>query len=326
MKWVETRQDSGVSVARGGNFGIFALEATYNGLRLHCKGLLQQFYSTAFNDLYDGNVHTIAVTSASSAINDVELYIDDMTTPVTKASIGGAGSINTVAGTVQVGWSESISDCVPGRYSNFRVYDSVLSTDELRLLQIQGLLGASDLTTLDLNETIRFIYDSSVPIWQASDATLYRLLDYSEQLTELQNPPDSPRYRAVSLVTQTIDNSGSTILDFEVEKESVDMSMSNGEQTFAKGGLYSILINLNADDTTNLEAWIEMYDEVATSWVPIPDTGVFDKGRYSDSVTIGTNVKLRIAANSTGSDVTLAPVTLTNGIIAPSATISVAKV
>ena len=309
-----------------GNFGIFALEATYNGLRIHCKGLLQQFYSSAFNDLYDGNVHTIAVTSASSSINDVELYVDDMTTPVVKGSLGGAGSINTTAGTLQVGWSESVSDCVPGRYSNFRVYDSVLSTDELRILQIQGLLGATDLTTLDVNETIRFIYDSSVPIWQASDATLYRLLEYSERLTGLESPPDSPRYRAVSLVTQVIDNSGSTILDFEVEKEAVEMSMSNGEQTFTKGGIYSISINLNADDTSNLEAWIEMYDDILSLWAPIPDTGVFDKGRYLESVTIGTNVKLRIAANSTGGNITLAPVTLTNGIIAPSATISVAKV
>ena len=307
--------------------GFLGLTTIYtDSLRIDINGRAFT-YNNKGRPLRDSNWHSVAIVITNST-DDPKFYIDNFDAPLNISTIAGRNiPFDTKPGPITIGtWDIAGSESLPGLYSNFQMYDRALGGDDLSNLAIQGLLGAVDLTALDIHERVRLVYDSALNLWQASDATLLRILNYSERITALESPPDSPRYRAVSLVTQTIDNSGSTILDFEVEKEGVDMSMINGEQTFNEGGVYTVLINLNADDTSNLEAWIEFYNSTTTGWEPIPDTGIFNKGRYAEAVTIGSGSKLRVAANSTVGNVTLSPVTLTNGVIAPSATISAVKV
>jgi|21_taG_2_1085346.scaffolds.fasta_scaffold02569_5 hypothetical protein len=320
---------------------IFALEGDgSNGdLRLHFRNVLIKYQADKMQDLFDGNVHTIAITSASSSVNDVELYVDDMAKPVTKNSTSGGGAINTASGSVQIGWSKSANSCVPGRYSNFRIYDSILSTDDLKILKTQGINGASDLTALDVNEEVRFIYDASGPIWQSVDAKLYRLLEYNNRITSLENPPDSPRIRAVSNVAQSITTAtDGVVIDFEVEKSSIGMSLIGGELEFLKSGTYNIQASLNLDTigfSGGIETWVESYDNATSSWVPVDDSGQekeFDsvnEGQIQyveNGIFIDAGTKLRLKIRGTTSGLTLAAGTLANGTAAPSAKLSVSKV
>ena len=169
---------------------LFALELEGNSgdLRIHTKNLYQRYLATDMPDLFDGDVHTIAITSASSNISGVELYIDDFNAPIAKSSIvGTGGSINTANTGLTVGYSRANDDCIEGIYSNFRIYDQVLSKAELRFLQVEGLAsGVVDLSILEIDSEVRYIYDKTTNVWQAQDAALLRLVDHTNRLNALE--------------------------------------------------------------------------------------------------------------------------------------------
>ena len=124
---------------------------------------------------------------------------------------------------------------------------------------------------------------------------------------------------------------------FEVEKSSVNMNLVSGELEFLEGGIYTILVGLNlglSGFTGNIETWVEIYDPSSTSWLTIDDSG---KVKEFDSVNEGNvyynsvfeviaGTKLRLRARTSAFGITLASQTLTNGVAAPSATLSVSKV
>ncbi|QDP49738.1 MAG: hypothetical protein Unbinned6284contig1004_7 [Prokaryotic dsDNA virus sp.] len=320
---------------------LFALEGNGSSgdLRVHCKNVLIGYPKANFPDIFDGNAHTIAVTSSSSDISSIELYIDDMSTPIVKGGTVGSGSINTADSGITVGYSKSDDKCIPGKYSNFRCYNQVLSSDELNILKLQGVLGANNLDILDDFTDIRVVYNKSEDFWQVDDGVLLRLFDYDNRISSLENPDDSPRYRAVSNTTQTISTSADgSVIQFEVEKDAVDLSLVNGELEFTDGGLYTFLVQLNLDVTSgfsgSVESWVESYNYDTTAWEIIPDSGqikeadTFNEGAvyYNSIVNVGVNAKLRLKMRSTSGTASLEASTLSNLTSAPSSVISVTKV
>ena len=291
--------------------------------------------------LLDGDWHTIAITSSSRDLDNLDLYVADMETPVAKSRINEGRGVYIEGVGLSLGHVTntglSISS-VKGYYSNWQVYKEVLSNDSLRVLQTNGVLDRSDLSILDVRDTLTVIYDQSANLWESADAKQLRLLQVSTAITDLQNPPLGPIMRAVSNTTQTVssDAAGDTVL-FEVEKSSVNMNLVSGELEFLEGGIYTILVGLNlglSGFTGNIETWVEIYDPSSTSWLTIDDSG---KVKEFDSVNEGNvyynsvfeviaGTKLRLRARTSAFGITLASQTLTNGVAAPSATLSVSKV
>ncbi len=310
-------------------------------VKLWLGGDMSVEYAGLGTTLLDGDWHTIALTSSTRGLGTVDLYVDDMENPVAKTTINGGRGVYVEGPEFSVGHSrhnDASTQSVKGYYSNWQVYQEVLSTDSLRVLQSNGVLAESDLSILDLNDILPVIYDASSNLWKAADAKQIRLLSVSDAITELQNPPLGPTIRAVSNTTQTVssDAAGDTVL-FEVEKSSVKMTLVNGELEFSEGGIYTILVSLNlslSGFTGNIETWVEIYDPSTTSWLTVDDSG---KIKEFDSVNEGNvyynsvfeviaGTKLRLRARTSAFGITLVSQTLSNGVAAPSTTLSVSKV
>ncbi len=297
-------------------------------------------YDTLAPTLLSAGYHTIALTSSSRGAGDLNLYIDDMETPVAKSRINGGRGVYVEGAGFSIGHSThtSVSNAaVKGRYSNWQVYKKTLGTESLRLLKSNGLFRAG-LSFLTRNDTLRVIYNAAENKWKAADAKALKLLKHSDEIQALQNPPLGPTIRAVSNTTQTVssDAAGDTVL-FEVEKSSVNMTLVNGELEFSEGGIYTILVSLNlslSGFTGNIETWVEIYDPSTTSWLTVDDSG---KIKEFDSVNEGNvyynsvfeviaGTKLRLRARTSAFGITLVSQTLSNGVAAPSTTLSVSKV
>lgn len=309
--------------------------------KLWLGGNMSVEYAGLGNTLLDGDWHTIALTSSTRGLVTVDLYVDDMETPVAKTTINGGRGVYIEGAGFSVGHSrhtDASTDSVKGYYSNWQTYKEVLSTDSLRVLQSNGVLAESDLSILDLNDILPVIYDESANLWKAADAKQIRLLEVSDAITDLQNPPLGPTLRAVSNTTQTVssDAAGATVL-FEVEKSSVNMTLVNGELEFSEGGIYTILVSLNlslSGFTGSIETWAEIYDPSTTSWLAVDDSGKikeFDSVNegnvyYSSVFEVIAGTKLRLRARTSAFGITLVAQTLSNGVAAPSTTLSVSKV
>lgn len=177
------------SIGDNNNTGrLYALETlgTSGDLRLHIQNALVSYNAADLPNIYDGNVHTIVVTSSSENLNSVNLYIDDFINPIPQGGIVGTGTINTAPTGTTIGYSNSLGRCVTGRYSNFRVYDSVLSSDEINLLNSQGVLSVAAITPLDENTEIRFVYDQASNSWTPVDGVFLRLLSDNIRITALE--------------------------------------------------------------------------------------------------------------------------------------------
>ena len=320
--------------------GFLGLTTIYtDSLRIDINGRAFT-YNNKGRPLRDSNWHSVAIVITNST-DDPKFYIDNFDAPLSISTTAGRNiPFDTKPGPITIGsWDVAGSESLPGLYSNFQMYDRALGGDDLSNLAIQGLLGAADLTALDIHERIRFVYNSSTNLWQASDATLLRILDYSERITALENPEDGPRARAVSNVAQSITTAtDGVVVDFEVQKVLVGMNLVNGELEFTKGNTYNIDASLNLNTigfTGGVETWVEIYDDTSSTWVPVDDSGQEKEFDYVNegqiqyvengiAITEGTKLRLKIRGVTTG--LSLAAGTLANGTAAPSAKLSVSKV
>ena len=165
------------------------------------------------------------------------------------------------------------------------------------------------------------------------------MLEASTAITELQNPPLGPSIRAVSNVAQSIPtDADGVVVEYEVEKALVRMSLVNGELTFLESNTYNIQVSLNLDTigfTGLVEAWVESYDTATSSWIAVEDSGQskeFDSVNEGQihyienglDINAGTKLRLKIRGDTVG--LSLAAGTLANGTASPSSKLSVSKV
>ena len=150
---------------------------------------------------------------------------------------------------------------------------------------------------------------------------------------------DTPSYyRAISRVTQPIPTTaGGAVIQFEVEKESKEITYSNGELFINVPGEYVGLVDISLDVGAGfinaIETWVEASND-GIVWNPSPDSGqvfdfdAFNEGHvtYSASFAEASPRYLRLKIRSTAGAPTLGTSTLANGVVQPSARISLSRV
>lgn len=175
-------------------------------------------------------------------------------------------------------------------------------------------------------------------------------------LLNFDNLDARPRVKAVSNVSQSIPTyEGGHVVTFEVSKTLVGVGLSSGVITFNERGIYSLhaMFNMNLKDAASsgdIEAWIEKYNDASSSWEVVEDSGrnkefitatLTNEAGSTQDITFKTDGtfdffdngleirkgdKLRILVRCTVTGVELSAKTLTNGVKAPSAILSIAKV
>ena len=158
---------------------------------------------------------------------------------------------------------------------------------------------------------------------------------FSAEDRNLKNPAI---LRAVSRSDQAIPTSaeGAVVL-FEVEKEKNAILIADGEATFLRPTIYNFFVSFNLGVTAGfasaIESWAEVFDPVS-GWLPAPDTGkVLDFDRFNQgyidmsvNVTVRLGSKVRVKIRSRSGNPELKAQALDNGVVSPSAQISISEV
>ncbi|MCP3679381.1 MAG: hypothetical protein GY782_03585 [Gammaproteobacteria bacterium] len=294
--------------------------------------------------LLDGDWHTIAITNTINGLNGLEIYVDDMSTPIESSTINGGYGVEIRGAGFSVGHArhtDASNAPVSGFYSNWQVYQETLTEADLNKLKDNAVIEISDLSELGMHESLRAVYDGDLNKWD---------------LLNFDNLDSRPRVKAVSNVSQPIPTyEGGHVVTFEVSKTLVGIGLSSGAIEFNESGIYSLhaMFNMNLKDAAasgDIEAWIEKYNEGSSSWGIVEDSGrhkefitatLATEGGTTQDITFKTDGtfdffdngleakkgdKLRILVRCTVTGVELSAKTLENGTKAPSAILSIAKV
>lgn len=299
-------------------------------------------FNSLGSTLLDGDWHTIAITSTLNGLVGLEIYVDDMSTPIENSTINGGFGVEIRGNGFSVGHArhtDASNSPMPGYYSNWQVYQETLTVGDLNKLKNSAVVEISDLSELGVNESLRAVYDDGLNLWQ---------------LLNLNSLETRPTAKAVSNISQAIpvSNSGN-VVDFEVEKTLVGMNLNHGELEFLESGLYNVEVslNLNMKDVTSsgeVEAWLEKRENTSSAWEPVADSGrhkefiavtltdpttsldisfktdgnftFFDK-----AMNIKKSENLRVKIRGNVANLTLLANTLVSGTKSPSAILSVAK-
>ena len=299
-------------------------------------------FNSMGSTLLDGDWHNIAITNTTNGLAGLEIYVDDMDTPIGSSTINGGAGVMIRGDGFSVGHArhtDASNAPFKGYYSNWQVYQETLTADDRNALKDAAVVEESNLAGLGNYETLRVIYDQPLNEWQ---------------LHNFVSPETRARGKAVSNISQSIpvSNTGA-VVDFEVEKTMIDMSLSNGEIEFLSDGLYNLdaHLELNMKDVTTsgeVEAWIEKREAGSSTWDKVADTGrhtefiavtLTDPGTSTDisfktdgnftfsekAMEIKKGDKLRIKIRGDVANLTLLANTLANGVAAPSARLSIVK-
>lgn len=294
--------------------------------------------------LLNGEWHTIAITNTTNGLSGLEIYVDDMYTPIESSTINGGAGVMIRGNGFSVGHArhtDASNAPFKGYYSNWQVYQETLTEDDLNKLKDSAVVEASNLSEMGMHEGLRAIYYQSDNCWK---------------LLNLHNLDSRARAKAVSNTSQTIPTyAGGHVVTFEAPKILVEVGLSGGEIEFNQNGLYSLhaMFNMNLKDAAasgDIEAWIEKYNDTSSSWEAVEDSGrhkefitatLTNEGGATQDITFKTDGtfeffdngldikqgdKLRILVRCTVVGVELSANTLENGTKSPSAILSIAKV